>query len=289
MHLVNIDLSHQMLLKDKFRLLKSEISEYSFADLYLFRSIHHYQFLFEKELFIKGITYTGESFMMPTFPLDKHFPLDEIKLWLTEVDFLYPIQEEWLKYFDQSIFEFSSLESESDYLYSIEKMRTYPGRALSAKRNLVSQLFAEHKVDAHTLNDERIEDALEVLEAWQKEQTLQKEKSDYFPCKEAIQLLYDLQLTGTVFYVDDEPSGLIIGETSSCNDFLVHFAKAKKSIKGLYQYIYQPLAEMLAHDNHRFINLEQDLGIPEVRHSKHSYKPDRIVKKWRVKLISGTA
>ncbi len=41
------------------------ISEYSFANLYLFRTAHDYEVVFDREIFIRGTTYDGARYLMP--------------------------------------------------------------------------------------------------------------------------------------------------------------------------------------------------------------------------------
>ena len=53
--------------------------------------------------------------------------------------------------------------------------------------------------------------------------------------------------------------------------------------KGIYQYLYHEYANVLA-NKYQMINLEQDMGSVELRHSKRAYLPERLVPKLRVKL-----
>lgn len=282
MHLLDLELIQENLLLDKFRSLNMEISEYSFANIYLFRREHHYQLYFDKELFVKGITRDGHSYLMPTFPLENASQEDLIK-WLNEVDFFFPIPELWLSHFDKKYFQFSCSDSDADYLFDHERMSLLGGRDLSKKRNLIKQLLDEHQVTSFTLDADRVKDGLIILDKWQENQELDKTKTDYYPCLEALNLLSPLQLSGRIYYVDGNPAGLIIGEILTGNQYAIHFAKADKTIKGLYQYILQESAKGLD-QKIKYINLEQDIGLPQVQQTKHSYHPDKMIKKWRVAL-----
>lgn len=279
MHLIDIELSHQALLAEKFKGLKLDIAEYSFPNIYLFRDIHHYQLYFKHELFIKGVTREGDTYLMPTFPLYQA-PEVYLKEWLMEVDFFFPIPTEWKEKMDRHTFESVALEQDSDYLFTLNKMRTYEGRDLDAKRNLVKQLLSSHTVEDVPLTVENIEDARQVLEKWHAER---EGDDDVKACEEALNHLNLLQLTGRLYYVDGEPAAFVIGESLN-RSFVLHFAKALKSIKGIYQYIYQAFANKLD-NSYEWINLEQDLGSPQMRQAKHSYQPDLLLPKWRVKLI----
>ena len=61
-----------------------------------------------------------------------------------------------------------------------------------------------------------------------------------------------------------------------------HFAKADKGYKGVYDGLYFSVAKMLREIGIRYWNFEQDLGIPDLRHSKLKYKPEFYLKKFIV-------
>lgn len=282
MHLVDIDLSHQDMLTAKFLNLNLDISEYSFSNVYLFRKVHHYQLYFKKDLFLKGVTRSGSSYLMPTFPIVQSLSSHDVLDWITEVDFLFPIPEQWLPFFDSKIFEMSYSEDDSDYLYAVDKMQTYAGRHLSSRRNLVKQLIENHQVDSKPLTHDTAADALEILEHWQQSQDLSNLNTDYISCKEALQLYEKLNLNGIIYYIDQKPEGFLLGERlGKTSIYAIHFSKADRSVKGLYQYLFQNLAQSLD-TSYQYLNMEQDLGIPEVRQNKHSYQPDHLVRKWRI-------
>jgi uncharacterized protein len=279
-----LNLSHQSLLENKFHQLNLELSEYSFANLYLFRDLHRYQVMKrDEEIFIKGITRDGMAFIMPTSDPSK-LPSTLLQSVLSEAEFLFPIPERWLFSLEKRLSQASFKEEESDYLFSITKLAYFPGRHLSKKRNLVKQLLNTHQVKSENFSDQ-LDDAQGILEDWQKEHGENLLETDYQACKEAIHDFSKLHLHGRMVYVDLHSAGFTIGEWISDRCYVVHFSKAKRAIKGLYQYLYQDLAQSIE-GTCLWINLEQDLGISALRDSKHSYLPDKLLRKWRVQLQS---
>jgi uncharacterized protein len=276
-------LSHQTLIKERFSKLNLHISEYSFANLFLFRKLHQYQvIILEEEVFIKGITRDQVSFIMLTaFPTPPIYP--KMKEVLTQNSILFPIPENWLPFLEKYIISASFKEEESDYLFKASKLAAYPGRHLSKKRNLVKQLLRYYKVTAEDLSIHNMSDALVVLKSWQEEHGLSSNEADLKACQEAIHYYHELNLHGRLVYIDQNPAGFIIGEWIARDCYVAHFSKALQSIHGLYQYLYQDLAQSLD-KTCTWINLEQDLGIPSIRHAKHSYMPDYLLPKWRVAL-----
>lgn len=282
MHIEPLNLSHQKLLENKFRRLNLFLAEYSFANLYLFRELHRYEVIeCEEEIFIKGIARDGASFLMPTSELFKLSPNLLQKL-SDFASIFFPIPESWIHPLTKRIAQMSFKEEDSDYLFTRSKLAFFPGRHLSAKRNLVKQLFKTHQIRTIDL-DSRFDDAQQILEQWKQELREAIRETDYTACQEALQNFHPLHLHGRIIYIDESPAAFSIGEWITSDCYAIHFSKASRSIKGLYQYLYQDLAQSLA-ENCSWINLEQDLGIPGIRHTKHSYLPDQLLHKWRVEF-----
>lgn len=271
-----ISLSHAQLLSESFRKLQLDISEYSFANLYLFRKTHAYTLLFDDALFIKGQSYDGKTFIMPTTDI-RTYDKEALKRQLKDVDFLFPIPEEWLPVFEKAGFKSSFLEQDSDYVYQLEKLINYPGRHLSSRRNLLYQFEEEYSAVSSPLSKE----AVEVLEAWRV--LPQHQIADYEPCKEAIEQREQLGLLGRMYTIDQKPAGFIIGEQLNDHMVVIHFAKADIQYKGIYPYMYHSFAKELE-GRFQFLNWEQDLGVHGLKQSKNAYQPDKLVRKYRVHL-----
>ena len=60
-----------------------------------------------------------------------------------------------------------------------------------------------------------------------------------------------------------------------------HFEKADQSYTGIYQLINHEFAKRIP-VQYRYVNREQDLGIPGIRKAKGSYHPAFMVKKFTV-------
>ncbi len=283
MEIEPLGLAHQSLLKARFEKLNLFLSEYSFANLYLFRHLHRYELLkWEQDYFIRGKTRDQKTFIMLTSPPNQ-LSQEAFHSILPCAEFLYPIPNQWLPLLEKETLEASFKDEDSDYLYEISKFLTYPGNKLNAKRNLVRQLLKSHQVRAEPLTPLLTKEALPILDRWQ-EKHLQTstEETDYHACREAIHHLKELNLHGRLVYVDHRPLGLIIGEWMAPHCYAVHFCKGAGEVIGLYQYLYQDLALSLKEEG--WLNLEQDLGILNLRQTKHSYQPDQLLPKWRLKL-----
>jgi len=278
-----LGLEHQELLQARLKNAGAALSEYSFANLYLFREAHDYHVLTIPEgIFISGRAYDGRGFLMPTERILQDQTAAMLGL-LKNGEFLFPVPEEWLPAFDGKNVLIESSEDDSDYVYTVEKLSTYQGQRLHGQKNLLNQFLSRYAPEARPLTQDRMNDAREILETWRTDMGEEKTATDYFPCREAFEFYDALILCGGIYYVEGEPAGFIIGEEIHPDMFALHFAKGKRKFKGLYQYMYNHFAKILPRQ-YAFLNFEQDLGLLALRIAKSSYHPDRILKKYRIRL-----
>lgn len=281
MEFEDLGIKHKNLLYDRLKGIDTKISEYSFANLYLFRKNHRYRVCYGEDIFIEGTTYDDQKYIMPTCDPDK-LDLGYLKNIMKDYDFLFPIDEKWLGLFDED-FEYYYKDGDTDYIYTVEKISTFIGRKLHKKRNLLKQFLESYSHEAKPLLNEYVGDAFNILDEWMSDVEESPEKTDYFQCKEALNLMDELIICGIIYYADDEPAGFILGEELNDETFVLHFAKGKRKFKGIYQFIYNNFAKVLPKKYH-FLNFEQDLGKTALRIAKSSYVPDYMHKKYRVKL-----
>ena len=277
-----LNFSHQSLLVPRLKNLGVPLSEYTFPNLYLFRRNHDYEVVFDREIFITGMSYDGSAYLMPTTDiraLDREYLKDMIRT----VDFLFPIPEAWLPVFNSSEFAASFVEGDADYVYTVEKMSTYKGRNLHKKRNLLKQFLELHEHEARPLTNDRLAHARFILEDWLKLTEMKAEDTDFSPCLEALDQYEALVLCGGIYYANGEPAGFVLGEELNDETFVLHFAKARTKFKGIYQYLFNNFAKVLP-PKYKYLNLEQDLDKENLRIFKSSYVPDLLLRKARITL-----
>jgi uncharacterized protein len=82
---------------------------------------------------------------------------------------------------------------------------------------------------------------------------------------------------GLIISVEERPVAFSIYEAISPSTVAIHFERALRSYKGLYQVINLETAKVIAGQGFQFINREEDLGDPGLRDAKMSYHPTEIV------------
>ena len=277
---------HEKILSDKLANIDTALSEYSFANLYLFRDKHNYSLIdYHDNLFLSGITYDNKTFLMPLCDLsnkENEAYLSDLIALSIDYDMIYPIPENWLYLFPPDSFDISYIEDDSDYLYEIETFVSYPGRKLHAKRNLVSQFLRDNSAEILPINNENSNLAIDILERWQNETAEAKDKTDFFSCAEALKNINKMNQIGFMVLINGIPEGFVLGERYAQKYCVIHFAKAGSRIKGIYQYMFSVFAQSNKEKQCDFINLEQDLGKEGLRAMKKSYQPIKLLQKYRV-------
>jgi hypothetical protein len=282
MTIEKLDLTHKDLLTPLLKQAGAGLSEYTFPNLYLFRANHDYEVVRDKHIFIKGRTYDGKMYLMPTFDI-RNVDLGQYQDLMRTVDFLFPIPEAWLTAFPAHLYEISFKDGDMDYEYTVEKMSTYKGRNLHKKRNLLAQFLKMYQHDALPLTSERLDQARFILKDWQATSDMNADDTDFGACLEALDRYEELVLCGGIYYADSEPAGFVLGEEIGDETFVLHFAKARVKFKGIYQYMFNNFAKILP-PKYKYLNLEQDLDKENLRVFKSSYLPDVMLRKARVSL-----
>jgi hypothetical protein len=280
-HLETIDFQHRELFMKSFKDLNLPVSDYTFANIYLFRKIIHYQFLkADCGSFILGTNKQGQSYVMPLNDL-RNCDMQIFNELLDKHGFFFPIPHEWLSFFPQDQFTAVSDESEADYIYLTQNLASFKGRQYSRHRNHLNQFFASYEPQASPIAANNLPDTISILNQWQADSRLAREKTDFEQCSEALEKFSALALWGTIYYIEKEPAGFIIGEALNADTFCLHFAKASTKYHGIYEFMFNDTAKRLQ-SQYKYLNLEEDMGNKNLRKTKLSYYPEKLLKKYRV-------
>jgi hypothetical protein len=281
-------LEHQGIIAEKLDAIGMHLSEYSFPNLYLFRQTHQYETITTPHgFFISGVTYDAKKYLMPMSSPEKSGEecFSEMKELLKsgEWDFLFPVPREWLECFDEKIFDITFSANDTDYLFHTEKFKTYAGKPMHKKKNLLNQFLRDYGSLLMPLTGEVLDDARKILDIWQESSPQEMATSDYRQCLEALNMSRELGLVGAIAYADGMPAGFLLGEPLNKDTFTIHFAKADVKFKGVNQFLFNRFACDFCPD-YKYMNLEQDMGNEGLRKTKVSYRPDLMAEKHRISL-----
>ena len=187
-------------------------------------------------------------------------------------------------------FHFEADRNGSDYLYDINRLADLPGKKLHAKRNHINR-FVENNPNWHydVLRPEDIPECLALEREWYQASMLREGKEEAqdlgdegYALRQATAYYEELELEGGVLRVDGKLVAFTIGSRISFDTYDVHFEKAYHDLQGAYPMINREFAPQLRtnHPEIRYLNRENDMGIPGLRKAKESYYPDLLVEKY---------
>lgn len=274
-----IDIEMREELYPAFSRTPDGVSEYTFANLYLFRNKYQYEISLVrgKTYIISGRQNDRKFFMTPCSAPGR-----------TVLMQLFDTHDTWKGISDTVIagcraclecrgVDIVEDRNNFDYLYSRKNLAELPGKKYHKKRNLVNAFVNAYQCEKRILTSELVADAIEVLNHWKASKEID---GDFAAAQEALELFELLNMEGAIYYVDAKPVGWCLGEfLARGRMFAVHFEKAIESYKGIYQYINQTFAAELP-EACRYINREQDLGDAGLRQAKMSYRPSGFVRKY---------
>ncbi len=270
-----ITLDIRPLLHPMFKRLMEGISEFTFANIYLFRETHNYKIsILENLLIISGTDKEGSFFMLPS-GLPGKKSLDEL---FEKFSFMKSASEKQAQALSGTGFKATPDRDNFDYLYLRSEMAGFAGRRFHRKKNLVNFFIGRYSCGGRPLVEANIKDAFWILEEWRKGRDT---AGDYPAAKEALERFAELELCGAIYYVEGKPAAYALGEELNPRTFVMHFEKGVGEYKGLLQYVNRSFAMTLP-EKYEFMNREQDLGDAGLRKSKMSYQPSGFVKKFRI-------
>lgn len=252
-----------------------------FANLYLFRDAHDWRWLRGDLPCISGRAYDGTRLLLPLFDLPGA-PLDSLRALLQGHDAFGPLSAAQADRLDAAAWARTCSRDDADYVYPADQFRHYRGRLLHKKRNLMKQLLAAHAVEAVPYTPALASEAEQVLAGWMNDKAQAPGDTDDGPCREALALADVLGLAGTLYRIGGRAAGFLLAEPIRPGVAVMRFAKGLDAFKGLYPHMFQQFC--LARPDLQWLNFEQDLGLANFRQTKLSYRPGRLLDKFRVTL-----
>lgn len=174
-----------------------------------------------------------------------------------------------------------------DYVYLTQDLIGLAGSRYRTKRNRINQFHrACGSYTYEDLDERHVEACLALQERWCLLKRCEEDLNldgEWDATRQILMNYRALETVGAVVVVDSEVRAFTLGESLGEDMAVIHVEKADPGTPGLYQLVNQQFCARRWSDV-RFINREQDLGIPGLRDAKLSYGPDHFVKKYRIML-----
>jgi hypothetical protein len=220
----------------------------------------------------------------------RHLEIDRLIDALERYRCLYPIPDPWrielqqrFKHVDCPALSWQTNPDDADYLYWREQFVDYRGPKLRKRRAQMMQLLAVQTPSASPIVSADRNTVLKTIDRWMQQKGKQSGEADESALIEALEHLDRYELSGTLFRLKDHPIGFVMTQRLSPAVEVVRFAKGDDDFAGIYPYMFHILARRLPRQV-RWLNFEQDMGLPNFRQAKRSYSPCSLLRKWRLRL-----
>lgn len=178
----------------------------------------------------------------------------------------------------------------AEYIYSTEKMAAFAGHDLSEKRreaNKLRRIYGE-RLNVSVIKPDDFDDILRFEKKWLSENAEDHDMNALYKEEKVIEFQLEhyseLALSGIVIRIDGEICGFNYGAALNSDYYDTLIEKGDKNIEDIYRLLIQE-SVIRTMGSFRFLNREEDLGIPGLRKSKLSYSPVLLLKKYEAAEI----
>lgn len=174
-----------------------------------------------------------------------------------------------------------------DYVYSIEELTNLSGKRFHAKKNHINKFkknYPDFTYEKMTPDFEA--ECLTLFDSWRKNKEFDIDGFDE-EREAVVELLsnwHDLDVVGGCLRVDNKMIAFSLGEPLKGDTVVIHLEHADTDYEGAFAMMNR---EFLAHEwqEYKYVNREEDMGIPGLRKAKESYRPVFMIKKYVATLI----
>ena len=180
------------------------------------------------------------------------------------------ITEAMKKYLDLPDTLFLLDDKLSEYIYDTNEFIQMKGQAYHRKRNLISQFIKKYSYRFLRYQKEMKSLLLDFIERYKNQGGAIDDLDAFYKTLSLLDQGLDYQCY--VLKVDNLIVGVTIGIITESNIGIVLFEKADYTFIGSYQMISYQMASQVFSET-RFLNRQEDVGLPELRRAKLSYQP----------------
>ncbi len=275
-----------------------ENSHFNFTNLYMWRKPFRIRTAVEDDVLF--LTCLGEdgalTALQPIGPMERmddavarlmeHFGEEGHALQFSGVERSFA---EVLENYGRADFDIWPDRDNFDYVYSSESLMKLAGRKYHSKKNHLNAFRKMYpQAEYLPITEEIITLCKLELNSWYKLRS-QEEPNDPFIGHERAAIIevlnnfQDFGLKGGAIRLDNRIVAFTFGEQLNADTAVIHVEKADPEVRGAYPAINQGFVE---HEwsGMTYINREEDMGLEGLRKAKESYKPVKMIEKFRAKI-----
>ncbi|MDR2920491.1 MAG: phosphatidylglycerol lysyltransferase domain-containing protein [Tannerella sp.] len=263
--------------------------DYAFANMCSWQFFYHSEYAIQDDfLFIRFFLDGHKSYMLPVGKgyikqaieiLEKETKTDNHRLCISGVT---PEAKIQLEETYPNGFRYITERDFFDYIYLREDLQFLKGKKYQPKRNHINKFKNLYNYDYRPITREMIPLCMELECKWYQANKTDEDIEDLRHENQsmvyALNHFDELNLIGGVIIVNDEIVAFTYGSPVNLETFAVHVEKADVKYEGIFSLINQEFVTHLP-EQYKYINREEDLGIPGLRQSKLSYNPAILLEK----------
>lgn len=278
--LIPVDLAGRDAIEAYLRRANRKSCELNFCNMFNWGPVYDYRWAVNDDLLIVALN-GGDDLLFPAgrpFLPAELASLSDLMRTAGKAGSFFDVPAEYVEQNRNELelyFELSSTPDDWDYIYSAEKLLHLSGAKLRKKRNHLAQFEREYgNWQIVELDRNRANECIPFIEELYRETGMDEmQQEDFAAVKRAVEFFDRTGILGLGLYVGGRMAAFSMFSRQCDDTYTTHFEKSDKDIRGASQMINRETAAFL-HDRCTYINREQDLGVPGLRHAKQSYDPE---------------
>lgn len=240
---------------------------------------------YNETLFIRGFL-NGRRIYFPPLTSNSFAEAVDILIDYTssqgeELEIILAIKEQ-INQLNENRFEFVTNRDYSEYIYNSEDLINLTGKKYHSKRNHINTFNRKYKYEFRSYEKADYDEVIDLLHRWSQDKD-ENPSIEINMVKYFLKYMDELEIFADVIVIDNKIIGTAIGESSNPVMGIVMYEKCDYNYDGSCAAINQMFSEK-HFSNIQYINRQEDIGIPGLRKAKLSYKPERLVHRYSIKL-----
>lgn len=168
-----------------------------------------------------------------------------------------------------------------DYIYELEKFKTFSGKKLQKKRNHLNAFDRLYDWQFVEITKDNVGLVKEFLDTWHTDDTDDFFEDEIIANHRALDNIEKLDVFSGCMIIDGKVQGFTIGSAQGNDTLQINIEKANDSYRGIYQALLRELVLKYG-KGFTFVNREEDMGLESLRKSKLAYHPIEILLSYRI-------
>lgn len=280
-----LDLKHKDLLDNYFKNNRTEVSEFNFTEMFIWRNIRNTKIGFINDNICISVVKDKRKIFYRPFGNNKIKETIEFIFNNKLCEMIYGYLIEEIKDLNlQNEYIIEKDRDNFDYVYLTDDLINLKGRKYDGKRNHIKK-FKQLNYHITPISKEILPSVIEFQKRWCKDRLCDDDlslKNESVAVGELLSNFDKLSVFGAALFIDNIIQGYTIATELNDDTAVVIVEKANPQFKGIYQALNQLFAEKFLF-KYKYINREQDTGNEGLRKAKMSYHPHHFVEKLIIK------